>query len=241
MNVDMKNEFINTVKFNENGLVPAVAQDVLTGEVLMMAWMNKESLGLTMEMGNATYWSRSRNKLWIKGETSGNIQIVKDICIDCDGDTLLLKIEQVGGVACHTGNRSCFYRKADCDGEFATLVNSDEDDFFELAAVLKEDYNVMKDRKTNPKEGSYTTYLFEQGIDKILKKVGEETSEIIIASKNDDKKELEGEIADLMYHLSVLMVEKNIEWEDIFNRMRVRQGQKTKHVEKLEKKLEENS
>ena len=228
----MDKKFVENVKFNSDGLVPVIAQDYITGEVLMMAWMNRQSLEITLDMGNATYWSRSRQKLWVKGETSGNIQIVKDICIDCDGDTLLLKIEQVGGSACHTGNRSCFYRKA--DGE--NIVDCDSEDFFELAASIKEDYDVMVNRKTNPKEGSYTTYLFEQGLDKILKKVGEETSEIIIASKNDDKPETVGEIADLMYHLSVLMVEKGISWEEVFGEMKKRQGKKTKHVEKLEMK-----
>ncbi|MEI6132246.1 MAG: bifunctional phosphoribosyl-AMP cyclohydrolase/phosphoribosyl-ATP diphosphatase HisIE [Bacillota bacterium] len=219
----LREKFIEDVKFNVDGLVPAIAQDWVTGEVLMMAWMNRESLGLTLEMGNATYWSRSRNKLWVKGESSGNIQIVKDMLLDCDGDTILLKVEQIGGIACHTGNRTCF------------ASDNSTQDFFELASALKEDYEVMLNRKANPKEGSYTTYLFEQGLDKILKKVGEETSEIIIASKNDDKPETVGEIADLMYHLSVLMVEKDIRWEDVLDEMRVRQGKKTKHVEKLEK------
>jgi len=216
--------FVKKIKFNADGLVPTIAQDWITGEVLMMAWMNRESLALTLEMGNATYWSRSREKLWVKGETSGNIQIIKDILVDCDGDTILLKIEQVGGVACHTGKRSCFTSETSAQ------------DFFELASALKEDYEVMVNRKANPKEGSYTTYLFEQGLDKILKKVGEETSEIIISAKNDDKPETVGEIADLMYHLSVLMVEKGISWEDVLDEMRGRQGKKTKHVEKLEKK-----
>ena len=217
-------QFVGKIKFNTDGLVPAIAQDWMTGEVLMMAWMNRDSLALTLETGKATYWSRSREKLWIKGETSGNTQIMKDILIDCDGDTILLKIEQVGGVACHTGNRSCF------------TSETSSKDFFELASALKEDYEVMVNRKANPKEGSYTTYLFEEGLDKILKKVGEETSEIIIAAKNDDIPETVGEIADLMYHLSVLMVEKGIQWEDVLEEMRGRQGKKTKHIEKLEKK-----
>ena len=225
-------QICDCVKFNSDGLVPAIAQDYITGEVLMMAWMNRESLEITLSMGNATYWSRSREKLWVKGETSGNLQLVKEICIDCDGDTILLKVEQVGGAACHTGNRSCFFRKVDDDA----LVDCKEESFFELAAAIKEDFEVMKDRKANPKEGSYTTYLFEKGVDKILKKVGEESAEIIIAAKNNDTKEMTNEIADLMYHMSVLMVEKGLSWEEVFAEMRSRQGKKTKHVEKLEKK-----
>lgn len=182
------------IKYDENGLVPAIAQDVGTGEVLMLAYMNEESLKLTIETGYAHYYSRSRKELWKKGESSGNLQEVKGIYFDCDGDTLLLKINQVG-VACHTGQYSCFYN------EIKVCDNIDN--------TLNELYKVIMDRKINPVEGSYTKYLFEEGVDKILKKIGEETSEIIIGAKNN-KEELIYETCDLIYHMTVLLVNEGI-------------------------------
>lgn len=190
------------IKFNADGLVPVIAQDVRTKEVLQLAYMNQEAFDKTIETGKVHYFSRSRQKLWLKGETSGHFQLVKKIMFDCDNDALLVWIEQVGS-ACHTGSYSCFF-------------NSYDDSVIEHTDILSELYGVIQDRKLNPKDGSYTNYLFEKGLDKILKKVGEETSEVIIASKNKDKTEITNEISDLMYHLSVLMVERGVGWEDIF-------------------------
>ncbi len=196
------------IKYDEKGLVPAVAQDYISGKILMVAYMNEESLRLTQETGKATYFSRSRQKLWVKGEHSGNFQIVKEILVDCDEDTLILKVDPQGP-ACHTGNKTCFYRKL-VDGK---LVEDSAD--ASSLSVLKDVYDVIADRKAHPKEGSYTNYLFEKGIDKQLKKVGEESAEVIIASKNPDVSELRYEASDLLYHLMVVMVERGLTWEDL--------------------------
>lgn len=196
------------IKYDEKGLVPAVAQDYISGKILMVAYMNEESLRLTQETGKATYFSRSRQKLWVKGEHSGNFQIVKEILVDCDEDTLILKVDPQGP-ACHTGNKTCFYRKL-VDGKLV----EDSTDASSLS-VLKDVYDVIADRKAHPKEGSYTNYLFEKGIDKQLKKVGEESAEVIIASKNPDVSELRYEASDLLYHLMVVMVERGLTWEDL--------------------------
>lgn len=182
------------IKYDENGLVPAIAQDLGTGEVLMLAYMNEESLKLTIETGYAHYYSRSRKELWKKGETSGHLQEVKGIYYDCDGDSILLKINQVG-VACHTGSYSCF--------------SNPIKEYESVNDTLNELYKVIMDRKLNPVEGSYTKYLFEEGVDKILKKVGEETSEVIIGAKNS-KEELIYEASDLIYHMIVLLVNQGI-------------------------------
>jgi len=195
---------IDNIQFNEKGLVPAIVQDVLTKDVLMLAYMNEESIQQTLHTGYATYYSRSRQKLWVKGETSGNLQVVKSFSYDCDQDTILIQVEQNGG-ACHTGNWSCFHEKME-------LGTSDEKS---NVNILNDLYQTIFNRKLNPVEGSYTTYLFEKGIDKILKKVGEETSEVIIGAKNDDSNELVYEISDLVYHVMVLMVEKGLKLEDI--------------------------
>lgn len=196
------------IKFDEKGLVPAVAQDYISGKVLMVAYMNEESLRLTIETGKATYFSRSRQELWVKGAHSGNLQLVKEILVDCDQDTLILKVDPQGP-ACHTGHDTCFYRKLVDD-----VLVEDERDASSLA-VLKDVYDVIKGRKENPVEGSYTNYLFEKGIDKQLKKVGEEAAEVIIASKNPDVSELRYEASDLLYHLMVVMVERGLTWEDL--------------------------
>ena len=192
------------MKTDANGLIPVVVQDYRTLEVLMVAYMNEEAFNKTIETGRMTYWSRSRSELWVKGETSGHYQFVKELRIDCDNDTLLAKVHQLGA-ACHTGNVSCFFTEL-CKKEFAD---------FNPLTVLTEDYNIIMDRKVNPKEGSYTNYLFEKGIDKILKKCGEEATEITIAAKNPDAEELKYEIADYLYHLMVLMVECDVDWNDI--------------------------
>ena len=191
-------------KTDANGLVPVVVQDYKTSEVLMVAYMNEEAYNKTIATGRMTYFSRSRNELWVKGETSGHYQFLKELRIDCDNDTILAKVHQLGA-ACHTGNVSCFFTEL-CRKEYSN---------YNPLSVLTEDYNIILDRKVNPKEGSYTNYLFEKGIDKILKKCGEEATEITIAAKNPDKEELKYEIADYLYHLMVLMVECDVDWNDI--------------------------
>ncbi|MBQ2614153.1 MAG: bifunctional phosphoribosyl-AMP cyclohydrolase/phosphoribosyl-ATP diphosphatase HisIE [Clostridia bacterium] len=206
-------EFLNDLKFDEKGLIPAIAQDAVSGEVLMCAYMNKDSILKTLETGKATYFSRSRNELWEKGETSGHYQHVKDILVDCDGDALVLKVEQEGA-ACHTENPSCFYRKV-VDGKLVEIPTG----LGRQPGILYDVYNIIVDRVKNPKEGSYTNYLFEKGIDKMLKKVGEESAEVIIASKNYVKAEVQYETADLLYHLSVVLVEQGLTWDDIFGEL----------------------
>ena len=191
-------------KLNSDGLMPVVVQDYKTEEVLMVAYMNQEAYEATVRSGRMTYWSRSRRELWIKGLTSGHFQYVKELRIDCDNDTILAKVAQVGA-ACHTGNRSCFYR---------TMMKKDYVERNPMK-VFEEVYGVIEDRKIHPKEGSYTNYLFEKGIDKILKKVGEEATEIIIAAKNPNPEEVKYEISDFLYHVMVLMSERGVTWEDI--------------------------
>lgn len=203
-----------TLKFDEKGLVPAVVQDYKTREVLMVAYMNEESLKKTIETKMTHFYSRSRQTLWQKGETSGHTQSVKEIRLDCDQDTLLVLVEQEG-VACHTGNYSCFY---------TDLLTKQEIPFESLnRSVLYEIYETIQNRVKNPVEGSYTNYLFEKGIDKMLKKVGEESAEVIIAAKNRVYEEVRYEVADLMYHLSVVLVEQGLTWDDIFNELKTRQ------------------
>lgn len=191
-------------KLLDNGLIPVVVQDYRTNEVLMVAYMNEDSYKMTIDTGKMTYYSRSRKKLWIKGETSGHFQYVKSLMIDCDNDTILAKVRQIGA-ACHTGNRSCFFKE---------LAKKDYVSTNPLT-VLMDDYDIIMSRKNNPKEGSYTNYLFDKGIDKILKKCGEEAAEIIIAAKNPDAEELKYEIADFLYHMMVLMAECGLDWNDI--------------------------
>ena len=191
-------------KLNSDGMIPVVVQDYKTDEVLMVAYMNQEAFQTTLRSGKMTYWSRSRNELWTKGLTSGHVQYVKSLTLDCDNDTILAKVAQIGA-ACHTGNRSCFFKP---------LMKKEYDDTNPLH-VFQDVYDIISDRKENPKEGSYTNYLFDKGIDKILKKVGEECTEIVIAAKNPDREEIKYEISDFLYHVMVLMVEKGVTWEDI--------------------------
>ena len=191
-------------KLNEEGLIPVIAQHYKTGEVLMMAYMNQEAFENTVKTGTMTYYSRSRKALWVKGETSGHFQYVKSLTIDCDKDTILAKVDQVG-VACHTGNPTCF---------FQPLVGKNYDETNPLQ-VFESVYETILDRKNNPKEGSYTNYLFDKGIDKILKKVGEEATELVIAAKNPNPEEIKYELSDFLYHAMVLMVERGVTWEDI--------------------------
>ncbi len=195
------------IKYDQRGLVPAVIQDAASGTVLMLAYMNEESLKKTLATGVTWFYSRNRQMLWQKGETSGHVQKVKDIYYDCDGDTLLVKVEQEG-VACHEGTFSCFSRRL--DGAETERDTTAAADYRPAMTVLYELYNVINDRKANPKEGSYTTYLFTKGRDKILKKVGEEAAETIIASKNAAKAEILYEMADLWYHCLVLLAHHDI-------------------------------
>lgn len=195
-------------KLNEQGLIPVIVQDYKTNEVLMMAYMDKEAFDHTVKTGRMTYYSRSRQCQWVKGETSGHYQYVRSLAVDCDRDTLLAKVEQIGA-ACHTGNRSCFY---------TTIVGTDHDAKNPLQ-VFESVYDTIMDRRQNPKEGSYTNYLFDKGLDKILKKVGEEATEIVIAAKNPNPEEIKYEISDFLYHAMVLMVERGVTWEDITNEL----------------------
>lgn len=197
---------IDDIKFDEKGLAPAVVQDYGTGEVLMVAYMNEESLKKTLETGQSWFYSRSRKELWRKGATSGNTQKVKAVSYDCDGDCILLKVEQQGS-ACHTGNRSCFYRSLWSDESSPKSAN--------IGEMLGKLYEKVEDRRMNPVEGSYTNYLFTKGVDKICKKVGEESTEVVIAAKNESKSEAVYEISDLVYHLTVLMVHMDVRFEDI--------------------------
>ena len=190
--------------FEKSELIPAIVQDASNGEVLMLAYMNEEAYETTLKTGRMTYWSRSRNELWMKGLTSGHFQYVKSLTLDCDKDTILAKVSQVGA-ACHTGNRSCFFQE---------LVKKEYEERNPLK-VFQQVYDVICDRKVHPKEGSYTNYLFDKGIDKILKKVGEECTEIVIAAKNPDPEEIKYEISDFLYHVMVLMAEKGVTWEEI--------------------------
>ncbi|WP_207651451.1 bifunctional phosphoribosyl-AMP cyclohydrolase/phosphoribosyl-ATP diphosphatase HisIE [Caloramator quimbayensis] len=192
------------IKFDDKGLIPAIVQDVQSKKVLMCAYMNEESIEKTMTTGNTHFYSRSRKCLWNKGETSGNYQIVKRMSLDCDLDCMLIEVETLGN-SCHTGSESCFFNEV--------YVNRDE--YLDKEDIIIRLYERIMSRKYNPKEGSYTNYLFEKGADKILKKVGEETSEVIIAAKNDDKGEMIYEISDLLYHVLVLMADKGISIEDI--------------------------
>ena len=196
---------IETLKFDDRGFIPAIVVDAISGKVLTLAYMNRESLQISMEKGLTCFWSRSRQELWLKGETSGNYQHIVSITADCDGDALVVKVEK-DGPACHKGTDSCFED---------VIWESDERHEFSLASLMK----LIEGRKTDKKEGSYTTYLFEKGIDKILKKVGEECTEVIIAGKANDKAETIYEISDLVYHVMVMMIEMGISLEDIHNEL----------------------
>ena len=192
---------IDELKFDEKGLIPAIVVDAKTKKVLTLAYMNRESLEITLKEKKTCFYSRSRQELWLKGETSGNYQHVVSIKYDCDGDALLIEVTK-DGPACHTGEESCFYN---------SLFESEDYSGFTAEKL----YKLIEERKTNPSEKSYTSYLFEKGIDKILKKVGEEATEVIIGAKNNDNEELKYEIADLYYHTLVLMIEQGLTIQDI--------------------------
>lgn len=202
------------LKFDEQGLIPAVLQDSVSKKVLMVAYMNRESLEMTIKEKKAVFFSRSRQKLWTKGETSGNFMHVEAIDVDCDGDCLLVSVKP-DGPACHTGEQSCFYRTVDGDGVKKADKTSSVDILLRLQAVAE-------DRLKNPQEGSYTNYLFDKGEDKILKKVAEEAGEVVIAGKNRDKAEIAYESADLLYHMTVMLVDNKMGWQDIFDELEKR-------------------
>ncbi len=201
------------IRWNEQGLIPVITQDVQTNAVLMQAYMNEQSLRMTLESGYMVYYSRSRQELWEKGKTSGQTQKVVSLSLDCDGDCLLAKVEQNGGGACHTGQYSCFF----------TPIVENEWQGEQDMQVLYDVANVIKGRKNSPKEGSYTNYLFDKGIDKILKKVGEECAETIIAAKNNVPEEIIYETADLIYHLLVMLEDREVPMQSVFAELRKRQ------------------
>ncbi|MCP8616117.1 bifunctional phosphoribosyl-AMP cyclohydrolase/phosphoribosyl-ATP diphosphatase HisIE [Salirhabdus salicampi] len=203
---------IEEITFNEQGLVPAIVQDIRNGKVLMLAYMNEESIGKTIETKTTWFYSRSRQQLWNKGATSGNKQLVQKMSYDCDGDSILIEVVPLGN-ACHTGEESCFFNNIEVGT--STPFNRN---------VIPEVYDQIKERQAHPNEDSYTSYLFREGLDKILKKVGEEASEVIIGAKNRDKEELTAELSDLVYHSLVLMVEQGISIDDVKEELVKRQG-----------------
>jgi len=200
---------VDKIRYNEQGLVPAIVQDYLDGTVLMMAWMNQESLQKTLDTGETWFWSRSRSQLWHKGESSGHLQYVRSLRYDCDNDTLLVSIEQVGDIACHTGERSCFHQ---VDGEKLPPP----------ADTLSQVFGVICDRRDNPVESSYTCKLFAGGDNKILKKIGEESAEVVMACKDDDKDAIASEVADLLYHTLVALAHHKVELRDVYRKLQQR-------------------
>lgn len=212
----------NELKWNEDGLIPAIVQDAASKEILMMAYMSKESLQKTLEQGEAWFWSRSRGELWHKGATSGHVQKVKSIHYDCDGDTLLVKVDPAGP-ACHNGTYTCF-TNALVESKQAQV----ESDRFQILSNLEQ---LIATREAERPEGAYTTYLFEKGVDKILKKVGEETAEVIIGAKNRDAQELRYETADLLFHLFVLLREQKLPLDEVLDELKERYSKKHKEGE----------
>ena len=212
-----------TIKWDENGLVPAIVQDAASKDVLMMAYMNRDSLKLTLETGETWFWSRSRNELWHKGATSGHIQKVRSVKADCDGDTLLVTVDQTGP-ACHTGAYSCFHRDVSPQPSSDAAAPAEDGGRFGILSVLE---TVIAKRDAERPEGAYTTYLFEKGLDKILKKVGEETAEVIIAAKNRSPDELRYETSDLIFHLLVLLREQRLPLDEVMRELA------TRHVAKM--------
>lgn len=200
---------VDSIRYDDRGLVPAIVQDYLDGTVLMMAWMNRESLQKTLETGETWFWSRSRQELWHKGATSGHVQLVKALRYDCDSDCLLVSVEQVGDIACHTGERSCFHQ-----------VNSHIEP--PLADTLSQVYEVVRDRRDHPNDTSYTCKLFAGGDNKILKKIGEEAAEVVMACKDDDPQAIAGEVADLFYHTLVALAHHNVDLKDVYRKLQER-------------------
>ncbi len=200
---------VDEIRYNDQGLVPAIVQDYLDGTVLMMAWMNRESLQKTLETGETWFWSRSRQEFWHKGETSGHLQYVRSLRYDCDSDTLLITVEQVGDIACHTGERSCFHQVE------GTKVAPPAD-------TLSQVFEVICDRRDHPVESSYTCKLFAGGDNKILKKIGEEAAEVVMACKDDDKEAIASEVADLFYHTLVALAHHQVDIRDVYRKLQER-------------------
>lgn len=217
---------IDEIKYDDKGLVPVIVQDVENGQVLMFAYANKEAVEKTVEQNRAHFWSRSRNRLWQKGEESGNTQEVKHLFIDCDRDAVLFLVNQ-NGVSCHTGQRTCFFTDLGEDNAAAPAFGS-----MKRGRMLEEVYQVVEDRRRNPKEGSYVSKLFSDGIDSILKKIGEEAGETVIAAKNSDKDEITYEVADLWFHSLVLLANFGITPEDIYQELGRRFGRKKEEYKK---------
>ncbi len=201
---------IEELRFDNNGLIPAIAQDWLDGSILMLAWMNKESLTKTLETKNVHYWSRSRSEIWRKGATSGSTQFLKEIRFDCDNDALVLSIEQNGSGACHTGEKSCFFNEID-----SISINKIEKKTNPFSNICSELFNIINERSINPLEKSYTNHLLTKGSNTILKKMGEETAEFIMACKDNDKNAIANEAADIIYHLQVALLHKGVQWRDV--------------------------
>ncbi|MBI4782635.1 MAG: bifunctional phosphoribosyl-AMP cyclohydrolase/phosphoribosyl-ATP diphosphatase HisIE [Oscillatoriophycideae cyanobacterium NC_groundwater_1537_Pr4_S-0.65um_50_18] len=200
---------VDQIAYNEQGLVPAIVQDYLDGTVLMMAWMNRESLQKTMETGQTWFWSRSRSALWHKGATSGHLQYVKSLRYDCDSDALLVSVEQQGDIACHTGERSCFHQ---VEGSIQAPPSD----------TLSQVFEVICDRRDHPNPDSYTCKLFAGGDNKILKKIGEESAEVVMACKDDDGEAIAGEVADLLYHTLVAMAHHKVDIRDVYRKLQER-------------------
>tara|TARA_Y100001935_G_scaffold254337_1_gene263078 strand:+ start:2384 stop:3043 length:660 start_codon:yes stop_codon:yes gene_type:complete len=203
---------VDELTYDKKGLIPAIAQDWLDGTVLMMAWMNKVSLIKTIETNEVHYWSRSRSELWRKGATSGNTQVLKEIRYDCDNDSIILSIEQNGSGACHTGEKSCFFNKIN-----KNLDNSVEKDCIPPSNKCTELFDTLSERSISPKDGSYTNYLLSKGSNTILKKIGEETAEFIMACKDNDKNSISSEAADIIYHLQVALLYKGVKWREVLS------------------------
>ena len=212
---------IEELRFDNYGLIPAIAQDWLDGSILMLAWMNKESLTKTLETKNVHYWSRSRSEIWRKGATSGSTQILKEIRFDCDNDALLLSIEQNGSGACHTGEKSCFFNEID-----NKLINKKEKKTNPFSNICSELFNTLNERSINPLEKSYTNHLLTKGSNTILKKMGEETAEFIMACKDNDKNSISNEAADIIYHLQVALLYKGVKWRDVLTVLESRRKNK---------------
>ena len=203
---------LDKIRYNQQGLVPAITQDYLDGTVLMMAWMNQESLQKTLDTGETWYWSRSRQELWHKGATSGHIQKVRSLRYDCDSDALLITIEQIGDIACHKGERSCFHQ-VDDDTKSAPPADT-----------LSEVYRVICDRIAHPTDSSYTCKLLAGGDNKILKKIGEESAEVVMACKDDDQEAIASEVADLLYHTLVALAYHKVDIRDVYRQLQSRRG-----------------
>ena len=211
---------IEELRFDNYGLIPAIAQDWLDGSILMLAWMNKESLTKTLETKNVHYWSRSRSEIWRKGATSGSTQILKEIRFDCDNDALVLSIKQNGSGACHTGEKSCFFNEID-DNLINKMKKTNP-----FSNICSELFNTLNERSINPLEKSYTNYLLTKGSNTILKKMGEETAEFIMACKDNDKNLISNEAADIIYHLQVALLYNGVEWRDVLKVLESRRKNK---------------